>query len=68
MKRWILVAIGSLFVIFVAQNTQVVEVRFFFWKAEASRILVLLGTFAVGFVVGWLAGWPGKKTGSRLMV
>jgi len=60
MKRWVLLGIGLLFVIFVAQNTQVVEVRFFFWKAEASRILVLLGTFAAGFIVGWLVRWPGK--------
>lgn len=61
MKHWIILAVGLLFVIFVAQNTQVVGVRFLFWKAEASRILVLLGTFAVGFVVGWLVGWPAKK-------
>jgi lipopolysaccharide assembly protein A len=61
MKHWIILAVGLLFVIFVVQNTQVVGVRFLFWKAEASRILVLLGTFAVGFVVGWLAGWPAKK-------
>lgn len=61
MKRWVLLAIGLIFAIFVAQNTQVVEVRLLFWKAEASRILVLLGTFVVGVIVGWLLGWPTKK-------
>jgi uncharacterized integral membrane protein len=61
MKRWVLLAIAVIFAIFVAQNTQVVEVRLLFWKAEASRILVLLGTFVVGVIVGWLIGWPEKK-------
>ena len=50
-----------LFIAFVLQNTQVVEVRFLFWQTEASRALILAGTFALGLVSGWLTRWLPKK-------
>ena len=56
MKRIVLLIIGALFIIFIAQNTQVVELHFLFWTTQASRILVLLGTFAAGFIFGWISG------------
>ena len=34
--------------IFVLQNTQVVEIRFLFWTLTMSRVLLVLG-------IGWLA-------------
>jgi len=52
-----------LFGIFVAQNAQVVELRFLFWKTAASRSLVLLGTFLVGLAGGWLSRWALEKHG-----
>jgi len=39
-KRVLFLVIGLLFAIFVFQNAQVVEVRFLFWSAHASRALV----------------------------
>lgn len=54
-----------LFLIFVAQNTQAVSVRFLFWKAEASRVLVLVATFLIGCVAGWLLAWPVGKTNAK---
>jgi VIT1/CCC1 family predicted Fe2+/Mn2+ transporter len=39
----------------------VVEVRFLFWGTEASRAIVLLVTFFLGLVSGWLSGWKHKK-------
>ena len=60
-KRIIILVMVSLFVAFVAQNAQVVEVRFLLWKTEASRALVLLGTFAFGLIGGWLTRWILKK-------
>ena len=60
-KRILIMVAALLFATFVAQNAEVVEVQFLFWKTQASRALVLLGTFAVGLVVGWLAGWLGRK-------
>jgi putative membrane protein len=60
-KRIAFIVLGLLFAAFVVQNAQVVELRFLFWKAQASRALVLLGTFALGLIAGWLSGWVRKK-------
>jgi len=38
-----------------------VDVRFLFWKLSMSRALMLLGTFGVGVLTGWLAGSLVKK-------
>lgn len=53
-KNVVRILIGLLFVIFVIQNAEVVEVRFLFWGAEASRALVLCCVFALGLIAGWL--------------
>ncbi|MFC1863152.1 lipopolysaccharide assembly protein LapA domain-containing protein [Thermodesulfobacteriota bacterium] len=45
----------ALVIIFVLQNTQVVEFQFFAWKVSMSRALLLLGNFLIGFVAGWLS-------------
>ena len=47
--------------IFVAQNTQVVEFRFLVWTISISRALMLFGTLAIGFVAGWLLTLPKAK-------
>ncbi len=56
-KRIFIAGIGIVFAIFVVQNAGVVEVRFLFWSAEASRALVLIGTLILGLVIGWLSSW-----------
>jgi putative membrane protein len=55
-------------VIFVLQNTQVVEVRFLFWTVSMSRALMLFGTLAIGLVGGWLMKVPkrGKALKNRI--
>jgi uncharacterized integral membrane protein len=45
----------ALVVIFVLQNTQVVEFNFLAWTISMSKALLLLITFVLGIVVGWLA-------------
>ena len=60
-KRIVLIAIGLLFASFVAQNAEVVEVRFLIFRAEASRAVVLLGTFVFGLAVGWLTAWMRRR-------
>jgi len=60
-KRISLIIIAILFAVFIVQNAQVVEVRFLFWGTEASRAIVLLVTFFLGLVSGWLSGWKHKK-------
>jgi uncharacterized integral membrane protein len=58
MRAWsiLLFVLLVLAIIFVLQNTQVVQVRFFFWTVSMSRSLVLLGTLVIGLFAGWLIG------------
>ena len=51
--------------IFVVQNTQVVEFRFLAWKISLSRALMLFGTLAIGFVAGWLLKMPKGRKGQQ---
>jgi uncharacterized integral membrane protein len=41
-------------VIFVLQNTEVVEIRLLFWTLSMSRVLIILLLLAIGMLVGWL--------------
>jgi uncharacterized integral membrane protein len=40
--------------IFVAQNIEVVTVRFLFWEMSMSRAVLLFFSLLIGFIVGWL--------------
>jgi uncharacterized integral membrane protein len=42
-------------VVFVLQNTTVVEVRFLFWTLSMSRALLIVLLLATGVLIGWLA-------------
>jgi hypothetical protein len=59
-KRVALLVVFFLFAIFVVQNVEVMEVRFFFWRTGASRALVLVSTFGLGLLAGWLMMWLRK--------
>ena len=51
-------------VVFVLQNTQVVEIRFLFWTLSMSRVLIILLMLAVGMLAGWLLhGMFGARKG-----
>ena len=52
-----------LVIVFVLQNTQVVDVRLLVWKVSMSRALMVLVTFVVGVVAGWLVHKPKQKKG-----
>jgi lipopolysaccharide assembly protein A len=54
-KKIVSLILLALVLIFVIQNTQVIEVQFFSWKISMSRALLLLVTFVIGIVVGWLS-------------
>ncbi|MEJ2285426.1 MAG: LapA family protein [Desulfobacterales bacterium] len=47
--------------IFVVQNTQVVEFRFLVWTISMSRALMLFGALAIGLAAGWLLKAPKRK-------
>ena len=58
MRAWsiLLLVLLALVIVFALQNTQVVDVQFFFWTLSMSRALVLLGTLVIGLFAGWLIG------------
>ena len=65
-KRVALLVVFFLFAIFVVQNVEVMEVRFLFWRTGASRALVLVSTFGLGLLTGWLMLWLRKPERRRV--
>lgn len=61
-KTIIILIIAALFLIILLQNTQVVTLRLYFWQLTMSRIILLVVTLLIGFVVGFIVA---KVTGSR---
>ena len=53
-KTIVFLILIALVIVFVIQNTQVVEFQFLAWKVSMSRALLLLGTFGMGVIVGWM--------------
>jgi uncharacterized integral membrane protein len=60
-RNIVFIGLIALVVIFVLQNTQVVEVRFLFWTISMSRALILFATLAIGLVGGWLLTFPKRR-------
>ena len=60
-RNLIFVCLIAFVLIFVVQNTQVVEFRFLVWMVSMSRALMLFGALAIGFVAGLLLRVPKKK-------
>jgi uncharacterized integral membrane protein len=55
-KRILMLILLGLFLVFILQNTQVVDVKFVFWRVSMSRALLLAGIFLIGLIAGWLLG------------
>ena len=60
-KNIIFVCLIVFVLIFVVQNTQVVEFRFLVWTISLSRALMLFGALAIGVAAGWLLRVPKQK-------
>ena len=60
-KNIIFVCLIVLVLIFVVQNTEVVEFRFLAWTVALSRALMLFGVLAIGFVAGWMLTLPKRR-------
>jgi uncharacterized integral membrane protein len=54
-RQWAIGIVAVLLIIFVAQNSQKVEVHFFFAKTQTPLIFALLVAVVLGALVGWLA-------------
>jgi uncharacterized integral membrane protein len=50
----VLIVIGLLFIIFSIANAATVEVNLLFAKAAMPCFILLIGTFALGLLCGWL--------------
>lgn len=64
-RNILFVGLIILVIIFVVQNTQIVEVKFLAWQISMSRALILFGTLAIGVIAGWLLKIP-KSKGDKL--
>lgn len=54
LKTILAILFATIIVIFSIQNVEVTEVKFLFWKLSMSRVLIILGSFAFGVIVGIL--------------
>lgn len=62
-----LLFVAVVIVLFVAQNTAAMNVRFLFWQISSSTATIVFLALAVGFAVGlgvgsWIAKSGAKKT------
>ena len=55
-KILISLSLIALILVFVFQNTTVVEIQFFWWSLSMSRALMVFAVLIVGIVIGWLWG------------
>ena len=44
----------AIFIIVSIQNVEVIPVHFLFWKAEISKLLLLIITLVIGILVGMI--------------
>lgn len=55
LKTVLAIIFASVIAVFSIQNVEVTEVKFLFWKLSMSRVLIILGSFGFGVMVGILA-------------
>lgn len=65
MKMWLIIALLFLIAIVVVQNSEVVDVRFLFWEASLSRVVLLLITLVIGILIGFVGAKLPKKKKER---
>ncbi|OKY76817.1 MAG: hypothetical protein BM485_01755 [Desulfobulbaceae bacterium DB1] len=55
-------------IIFTLQNTETMNIRFFFWQLSLSRALLLFLVFGIGILIGYLLATfqIGRSTGKKL--
>ena len=62
LKTLIAIFFASLIIIFSIQNSEITDVDFLLWKISISRVLVILGSFTIGVLVGILVSVKRKRT------
>ncbi len=61
----LLVVVLALVAAFAVQNPGVVTVRFMHLSADTSLLVIVVLSFAVGLLAGWLAGVPASLRRAR---
>lgn len=59
-KTLLMLFFALIIVVFSLQNSEVTQVSFLHWKLEMSRVLIILGSFSLGVLVGIFVSF--KKT------
>lgn len=54
LKMLLIIAFAVLVVVFTLQNTEVVNIKLWFWQVHTSRALMIVISVAVGIVFGML--------------
>lgn len=54
LKTILAIVFATIIVVFSLQNSDMTEVEFLFWKLTTSRVLIILGNFSIGVIVGIL--------------
>ena len=65
LKTILAIVFATVIVIFSLQNSEVTDVRFVFWKLSMSRVLIILGSFGVGVIVGILVSVKKKYINTK---
>ena len=60
LKTILALVFAIVIVVFSLQNAEVTDVKFLFWKLSMSRVLIILGSFGVGVIVGILVSMKRK--------
>ena len=66
-KTILALVFAAIIVVFSIQNARVIEISFLFWKLSASTVLVILGSFVIGILVGVLLSLK-RQTKSKTLL
>ena len=55
----LILALLFLLIIFSIQNSEIIQLKVFFWNISIPRILLIMGSLIIGVVIGFL--FPLKK-------
>ncbi|MDY6822771.1 MAG: LapA family protein [Thermodesulfobacteriota bacterium] len=60
------VILAVLTVIFIIQNTAVMELKFLFWRLSMSGALMAILVLSIGIILGWLMHGSFRRRKKRL--
>ncbi|MDH2918737.1 MAG: hypothetical protein PXX73_06055 [Sideroxydans sp.] len=52
-KLVLILILGSMAVLFIAQNFTLVEIGFLYWRVSMSSAALIFASLMTGFVLGW---------------